>query len=127
MVFITTPEAAPWIAFMKTGVLFKHLLAAIGFKHSLSGLDGISLGDVDWEMHMTSAKAEVAEFKPEVFEISKRLGTGVDMGLFSETVEVAFCFKHHSDPVVTCVYRWLFMATANYNIIHTILAPVASL
>ena len=62
---------------------------------------------------MTSAEAEVAEFKSEAFEIPERLGAGVDMGLFLETVVVAFGFKHHRDPVVSGVDRWLFMATAN--------------
>jgi len=76
------------------------------------------LGDIDWKMHMTSAKSEVAEFKSKSFKILKRLGAGVDMRLFFKTVEVAFGFKHHGHPVVSCVNRWLFMATAIY-IYHT--------
>jgi hypothetical protein len=64
---------------------------------------------------VTSAKAEVAEFKPESFKIPERFNTRVDMRLFFETVVVAFGFKHHSHPIVSCVNRWLFMATAHYT------------
>ena len=68
---------------------------------------------------MTSAEAKVAEFKPEVFKIPERLGAGVDMRLLFETVVVAFGFKHHGHPVVSCVNRLLFMATAIY-ILHIV-------
>ena len=67
---------------------------------------------------MTSAKPEVAEFKSKSFKIPKRLGAGVDMRLFFKTVEVAFGFKHHRHPIISCVMRWLFIASA-INVFHT--------
>jgi hypothetical protein len=65
-------------------------------------------------MNMTSSEAEVAEFEPKSFKISERLNTRVDMRLFFKTVVVAFGFKHHGHPIISCVNRWLFMATAHY-------------
>jgi hypothetical protein len=105
VVFISAPESTSWIAFAEPGMRLRHLLGTVGFEHGLSGLDGVFLRDVDREVHVTSAEAEVAEFKPEVFEISERLGAGVDMGLFLEAVVVAFGFEHHGDPVVSGVMR----------------------
>ena len=118
MVFISAPESATWVTLAKPRVRLKHLPAAVGFEHGFGGLEGIFLRDVDREMNVTSAKAKVAEFKPESFKISKRLGAGVDMRLFFKTVEVAFGFKHHGHPVISCVNRWLFIASATY-ITHT--------
>ena len=105
MVFVSAPESASRVALVKSGVRLEHLLGTVGFEHGLSGLDGVFFRDVDREVHVTSAKAEVEEFKPEAFEISERLGTGVDMGLFLEAVVVAFGLEHHGDPVVSCVIR----------------------
>ena len=105
MVLIATPETTTRVALTEPWMRLKHLLGTIGFKHGLSGLNGILLGNINREMHMTSAKAEIAEFKPEAFEIPERLGTGIDMGLPSETVVVALGFEHHGNPIVTCVMR----------------------
>jgi hypothetical protein len=117
MVLVTAPESTTWVALSEPWVHLKQLLGTVGFEHDLSGLNGVLFRDVDWEMHVTSAKAEVAEFKPEVFEFPERLGAGVDMRLLLEAVVVAFGFEHHGDPVVSCVMRWLFMASAIY-ILH---------
>jgi len=99
-------------------MLLEHLSRAVGFEHGLGGLDGVLLRDVDREMHVTSAEAEVAEFKPEAFKIQERLGAGVDMRLFFKTVIVAFGLEHHGDPIVSCVSRWLFIASAIF-ILHS--------
>jgi len=117
MVFVSTPEITTWVSFAESRVRLKHLFCTIGFKHGLSGLDGVLFRDVYREMHVTSAKTKVAKFKLEAFKIPERLGTGIDMRLFFETVVVAFGFKHHGYPIVSCVNRLLFMATAIY-IIH---------
>jgi hypothetical protein len=37
------------------------------------------------------------------------------MRLLLKTVVVAFCFKHHGHPVISCVNRWLFKASATYS------------
>ena len=105
MVLIAAPESAPRVTLAKPWVRLKHLLGTVGFEHSLSVLNRILLGNIDREMHMTSAKAEIAEFKPEAFEIPERLGAGIDMGLLQEAVVVAFGLKHHGDPIITCVMR----------------------
>ncbi len=117
MVFVSAPETTAWVALAESRVRFEHLPSAVGFKHGLSGLDGVLFRDIYWEMHVTSAKTKVAKFKSETFKIPERLGAGVDMRLFFETVVVAFGLEHHSDPVVSCVIRWLFMAPAIY-ILH---------
>ena len=114
MVFVSAPESAPWVPLAESGMLLEHLSRAVGFEHGLSGLNGVLLRNIDREMHVTSAKTEVAEFKPEAFKIPERLGAGVDMRLFFKTVVVAFGLKHHGDPVVSCVSRWLFIASATY-------------
>ena len=105
MMLVAAPETTTRVALAEPWVHFKHLLGTVGFKHGLCGLNGILLGNIDWEMHMTSAKAEIAEFKPEAFEIPERLGAGIDMGLPPETVVVALGFEHHGDPIITCVMR----------------------
>ena len=117
MVLVSTPEPTPRVALAESRVRLKHLSRTVGFEHGLGGLDGVFLRNIDGEMHVTSAKSKVAEFKPETFKIPERLGAGVDMRLFFKTIVVAFGFKHHGHPVVSCVMRWLFMATAIY-IIH---------
>jgi len=117
MVFVSAPESSLWVTFAKSWVRLKHLLSTVGFEHGLSGLDGVLLRNVNGEMYVTPAKAKVTEFKSEVLKIPERLGAGVDMRLSLEAVVVAFGFKHHGDPVVSCVMRWLFMAFAIY-ILH---------
>jgi len=114
MVFVSTPETSTWVAFAESRVYFKHLFCTIGLEHDFSGLNGILFRYIYWEMHVISAKTKVAEFKPDSFIVPERLNTLVDMRLFFETVVVAFRFKHHGHPIVSCVNRWLFMATANY-------------
>ena len=113
--FVAAPESTPWVAFVKSRVRLEHLLGTVGFEHGLSGLNRVFLRNIDREMHMTSAKTEVAEFKPEAFKIPERLSAGIDMRLFFKTVVVAFSLKHHGDPVVSCVSRWLFIASAVFN------------
>ena len=117
MVFVSAPESTPWVAFVKSRVRLKHLPSTVGFEHGLGGLDGVLFRDVDREMHVTSAKSKVAEFKPEAFKIPECLGAGVNMRLFFKTIVVALGLEHHGHPVVSCVMRWLFMATAIY-ILH---------
>ena len=121
MVFVSAPETTARVTLPESRMCFEHLPRAVRFKHGLSGLDGVLFRDIYWEMHVTSAKTKVAEFKPESFKIPERLGAGVDMRLFFETVVVAFGFKHHRDPIVSCVMRWLFMASAIY-ILHIFLS-----
>ena len=79
MVFVSAPEATAWVSLVKSWVRLEHLPAAVGFQHGLCGLYGVLFRDVDWEMDVASAEAEVAEFKPEAFEIPECLGAGVDM------------------------------------------------
>ena len=105
MVLVAAPEITTRVALAEPWVHFKHLLGTVGFEHGLSGLNGILLGNIDWEMHVISAKAEIAEFKSEAFEIPERLGAGVDMGLLPEAVVVAFGLKHHGHPIVPRVMR----------------------
>ena len=105
MMFIAAPETTKRVAPAASWVHFKHLFGTVGFEHGLSGLNGILLGNIDWEMHVISAKAEIAEFKSEAFEIPERLGTGVNMRLLPEAVVVAFGLKHHGHPIVTCFMR----------------------
>jgi hypothetical protein len=114
------------VALAESRVRLKHLFCTIGFKHGLSGLDGVLFRDVYREMHVTSAKTKVAEFKPEAFKILERLGTGIEMRLFFETVVVVFSFKHHGHPIVSCINRWFFKTSATYYI-HIFGSPVASL
>jgi len=75
-------------------------------------------------MHVNPCKTEYTELESKWFKFTKSFNAGVDMGLFSETVVSAFGVKFHGDPVVSCVMRWLFMATAVY-IFHTKFSPVA--
>jgi hypothetical protein len=64
VVLVSTPKTTARVAFVESRVYLKHLSRAVGFKHGLSGLDGVLFWDVDWEVYVTSAKTEVAEFKP---------------------------------------------------------------
>ena len=114
MVFVSAPETSTWVSFAESRVSFKHLFCTIGLKHDFSDLNGILFRSIYWEMHVTSAKTKIAEFKSKPFKIPESLSAGIDMRLFFETVVVAFCFKHHGHPIISCVNRWLFMATANY-------------
>ena len=103
--FVPAPESTAGVALVESGVSLEHFLGTVGFEHGLCGFDGVLFRDVDGEVYVASAKAEVAEFKPEAFEISERLDAGVDVGLLLEAVVVAFGLKHHGDPVVPCVMR----------------------
>jgi len=115
---VPAPEPTSRVPLAESGMFLEHLSQTVGFEHGLGGLDGAILGDVDREMHVTSAEAEVAEVKPESFEIPERLGAGVDMRLFFKTHIVAFGLEHHGDPVVSCVSQWLFIASAIF-ILHS--------
>ena len=111
---ISAPESTTGVSFSKSRVCFKHPFRAIWLQHNLCNLYRVLFRDVYRDVYVASAEAEVAELKPESFEIPECLGAGVDMGLLLEAVVVAFGFEHHGHPVVSCVMRWLFMATANY-------------
>ena len=87
-------------------------------------MDGIPLGNVDLEMDMVFSEAEFAELKTKTFQISKRLNAGVYVALFSKISVSIMGGKHHRQPVVSCVNRWLFIATAMY-MFHTKFSPVA--
>src|SRR5512137_820878 len=75
-------------------------------------------------MDMVFSEAEFAELKTKTFQISKRLNAGVYVALFSKISVSIMGGKHHGHPVVSCVSRWLFIATAMYNF-HTMFSPVA--
>jgi len=77
-------------------------------------LDGVPFGDVDLEMHMVFGKTKFAELKPKTFQVMERLDTGINVALFSEVAVSVVCGKHHGYPVVSCVMRWLFIASAIY-------------
>ena len=84
------------------------------------------LRDVHQEVDMVQGKAEVAELKPEAFQVMERLDADINVDLFSKTVISVVGDKHHGHPVIAGVTRNLFRATANYNVIHKFFAPVAS-
>ena len=75
-------------------------------------------------MHVNPTEAKLTELESERFEFTESLGAGVDVGLFSETVVSALGVKFHGYPVVSCVMRWLFIASATYSFI-LFFAPVA--
>ena len=77
-------------------------------------MNGISLGNVDLKVYMVFGEAEFAELKPKAFQVMERLDTGVNVALFSEVSVSVVCWKHHGYPVVSCVSRWLFIASAIY-------------
>jgi hypothetical protein len=64
---------------------------------------------------MNTPESELTKLEPESFEFTESLGAGVDVGLFSEIVVSALRVKFHGDPVVSCVMRWLFKASAIYS------------
>ena len=78
-------------------------------------MDGVSLWDVDLEVNVVFGEAEFAECKAKAFQVPERLETGVDVALFSEVSVSFMCWKHHGDPVVSCVMCWLFIASAIFN------------
>ena len=82
-------------------------------------MNGVPLWDVDLEMYMVFSEAEFAELKAKSFEVSERLDTGIDVTLFPEITVPVVCRKHHSYPIVSCVMRQLFIASAIY-IFHRI-------
>ena len=63
---------------------------------------------------MNTSETELPKLESERFEFTESLGAGVDVGLFSETVVSTFGVKFHGYPVVSCVMRWLFIASATY-------------
>jgi len=75
-------------------------------------------------MNMVFSEAEFAELKTKTFQIPKRLNAGIYVSLFSKISVSIMGGKHHCHPVVSCVSRWLFIATAIY-IFHTKFSPVA--
>jgi len=66
---------------------------------------------------MNAGEAKLPKLESERFEFTESLNAGVYVGLFPETVESTFSVKFHGYPVVSCVMRWLFIASATY-IIH---------
>ena len=114
MVFISTPETTTWISLSKSRMHFKHFLSAVRLQHNLRILQRVPFWNVHRKVNMISSKTEVSELESKPFEFTKSLGTGIDMGLFSKTVIPAFGVKLHHDPVVSCVMRWLFIASATF-------------
>ena len=112
--FVSAPETAAWIQFPEARMALEYLFCTMGFEHDFSILDGIPLRNVDLEMDMNSSKTKLAELESKPFKFTKSLGAGIDVGLFAETVVPAFGVKLHRDPVVACVMRWLFIASATY-------------
>ena len=122
--FVSTPESTTWIAQAKSWVRLKHLSGGIGLDEDLSILDRIPLRNIDLEMDMVFSEAEFDELKTKTFQVSKRLNAGVYVALFSKISVSIMGEKHHRHPVVSCVSRWLFIATAIY-IFHTTFSPIA--
>ena len=87
-------------------------------------MNGVPFWNVNLEMYVVFGEAEFAKLKTKAFQIPERLGTDIDVALFSEVSVSFMCWKHHGYPVVSCVDRWLFIATAIY-IFHTKFSPVA--
>jgi hypothetical protein len=75
---------------------------------------------------MVQSETEVAEFKPESFQVMERLDADIDIDLLSKTIISVVGDEHHRHPVIAGVTRNLFRATATYNI-HNFLSPVAPL
>ena len=75
-------------------------------------------------MDMVFSEAEFAELKTKTFQVSKRLNAGVYVALFSKISVSIMGGKHHRHPVVSCVSRWLFIATAIY-IFYTKFSSIA--
>jgi len=83
VVLVPAPESATRVALAKTWVRLKHSRSAVGFEHGFSGLDGVPFGDVDGEVDVATAVAEVAEFEPEAFEIPGTPGCRCRSGIVS--------------------------------------------
>jgi hypothetical protein len=105
MVFVSTPETAAWIQLPEPWMSLEYLFCAMRFEHDFRFLDRVLFRDIDLEMDVNSSKTKLAELESERFKFTESLTTGVDVGLFSETVVPAFGVKLHGDPVVSCVIR----------------------
>ena len=64
---------------------------------------------------MVEGEAEVAELKPEAFQVVECLDADVDVDLFPEAVVSVVGDEHHGHPVIAGVTRNLFRATARYD------------
>ena len=64
---------------------------------------------------MVPGEPEIPKRIPMAFQIVERLGTGINVLLFFETVVPVFGDKKHCHPVITGVTRNLFRASATYN------------
>jgi hypothetical protein len=114
MVFVAAPESAAGVSLSEAWEVFEHFLGGVRFQHDLCNLNGVPLWYIDQEVDMVKGKAEVAELKPEAFEVMERLGADVNVDLFSKTVVSVVGDEHHGHPVIASVTRNLFRATANY-------------
>jgi hypothetical protein len=119
MMFIPAPKTVTWIQFPEPRVLFEHPFRTVRLEHNLCLFKRIALGNIYLEMHVNASETELPKLESERFEFTESLGAGVDVGLFSETVVSTFGVKFHGYPVVSCVMRWLFIASATY-IFHTV-------
>jgi len=115
MMFVPTPKTTTRAPFPKSRMLFKHFLSTMGLQHDFCLFKRIALGDIYLEMYVNPTEAKLTELESERFEFTESLGAGVDVGLFSETVVSTFGVKFHGYPVVSCVMRWLFIASATYS------------
>ena len=106
---------ATWIQLPEPRMSLEYLFRTMRFEHDFCLFNRVPFRNVDLEMNVNSSKTKLAELKSKPFEFAKSLGAGIDVGLFSETVVPAFGVKLHRDPVVACVMRWLFIASATYN------------
>ncbi len=112
--FVSAPETAAWIQFPEARMALKYLFCTMGFEHDFRILDGIPLRNVDLKMDMNSSKTKLAELESKWFEFTKPFGAGVDVRLFPETIVSILGVEFHGYPVVSCVMRWLFIASATY-------------
>jgi len=92
----------------------EHLFSAVRLEHDFCLLNRVSFRDINLEVNVNFSKTELAELESEWFEFTKPFSAGVDVGLFSETVVSTFGVELHGYPVVSCVMRWLFIASATY-------------
>ena len=65
---------------------------------------------------MIHSKTEVTKLKPKAFQVVECLNASVNVELRSEATISVVGDKHHSHPIIACVTRNLFRATAIYNI-----------
>jgi len=63
---------------------------------------------------MNTSESELPKLESESFEFTESLSAGINVGLFSKTVVSVLGVEFHGDPVVSCVMRWLFKASAIY-------------